>query len=141
MSPTPDQIAEMQKVDASSNPTVLPVGKVTATWTGHILKKDDGKWPDWSYNIDLELSMVQLWEYVFNPPSTPHITYEPHAHHAWTSNNRLTCSFIKWALSSSKQKLCADSWDPVALWAYLKEQHGSAVPVQQVQLLQEALTT
>lgn len=138
---TPEQIADMRKVDNSANPLVIPVGKVTASWTGHILDRDDGKWSDWSYNMDLELSMVQLWEYVFDAPAAPNPTYEPRASRAWMSNNRLACSFIKRALSPSEQKLCTDQWDPVALWAYLKARHGGAVPVQQERLLQEALTT
>lgn len=91
--------------------------------------------------MDLELSMVQLWEYVFDMPAEPNSTYEPHARHTWTSNNCLACSFIKHALSLSEQKLCTNQWDPVALWAYLKDRHGRAIPVQQVCLLQEALTT
>ncbi|KAG5725296.1 Copia protein [Termitomyces sp. T112] len=121
---TTDQIAEMWKVNHSSNPLILPVGKVTTGWTGHILNKDDGKWADWSYSMNLELSMVQLWEYVFSVPVAPHPIYEP-------------CHVI----SPSEQKLCAEEWDPVALWAYLKQRHGGAVLVQQVHLLQEALTT
>ena len=143
MAPTllSEQIAEMRRIDNSSNPSILPVGKVTASWSGHILDKDDGKWLDWSYSMELELSLTQLWECVFNAPDLPHPTYEPRANRAWISNNRLACAFIKRALSPSEQKLCADEWDPVALWAYLKDRHGGAVPVQQVRLLQEALTT
>lgn len=137
---TPDDIAEMRRVDNSANPMVLPVGKVTAAWTGHLLEKDDGKWADWSYNMGLELSMVQLWEYVFNPPATPHQTYEPRAYRALEGNNRLACSFIKRAISAAEQKLCAEEWNPVRLWEHLKGRHGGAVPVQQVRLLQEALT-
>lgn len=139
--PTPDEITEMRRVDNSANPMVLPVGKVTAAWLGHILDKDDGKWVDWSYSMGLELSMVQLWDYVFNPPATPNPTYEPRAYQALMGNNRLACSFVKRALSASEQKLCAEEWDPVKLWEYLKGRHGGAVPVQQVRLLQEALTT
>ncbi|KAG5335146.1 hypothetical protein C0989_002181 [Termitomyces sp. Mn162] len=108
---TSKEITEMHKVDNLLNPLILPMGKVTANWTGHILSKDDGKWTDWSYSMTLELSMVQLWEYVFNAPAAPH------------------------------PKLCADEWNPVALWTYLKQRHGGAIPVQQVCLLQEALTT
>ncbi|KAG6868044.1 hypothetical protein C0995_004391, partial [Termitomyces sp. Mi166 len=78
-----DQIAEMRRIDNSANPLILPVGKVSASWTGHILDRDDGKWLEWSYNMDLELSMVQLWEYVFDAPATPHPTYEPHARRTW----------------------------------------------------------
>ncbi|KAG6863976.1 hypothetical protein C0993_009724 [Termitomyces sp. T159_Od127] len=127
--PMPDKVAEMHRIDGSANPLILPVGKVTTSWTGHILDRDDGKRLEWSYNMDLELSMVQLWEYVFNAPPAPHPTHEPRASRAWINNNRLACSFIKRALSPSEQKLCADQWDPVALWAYLKDRHGGAVPV------------
>ncbi|KAG6869427.1 hypothetical protein C0992_003209, partial [Termitomyces sp. T32_za158] len=90
--------------------------------------------------MKLELSMVQLWEYIFNPPPPPHPTYELRACRAWTSNKRLACAFLKQAISPSEQKLCAEQEDPVELWTYLKDRHGGAVPVKQVRLLQEALT-
>lgn len=136
----PNQIAEMQKVNNSANPLVLPIRKVLVGWAGHILDQDNGKWLEWSYSMDLELSMAQLWEYMFNASTAPHPMYEPHMHCAWGSNNCLACSFIKQALSSLEQKLCANQHDLVALWAYLKDRHGGAVLVQQVCLLQEALT-
>ncbi|KAG5349348.1 hypothetical protein C0989_004447, partial [Termitomyces sp. Mn162] len=40
---TSEQIAKMCKVNNSLNPLVLLVEKVMASWTGHILDKDDGK--------------------------------------------------------------------------------------------------
>ncbi|KAG6885463.1 hypothetical protein C0995_009265 [Termitomyces sp. Mi166 len=133
---TATRIAEMKMVDNGTNPTVLPVGKITSSWTGHILDKDDGKYTDWAYAMKLELTMVQLWDYVFNPPPHPHDMYEPHACHA-----RLACSFLKHVLSAPEQKLCAEEEDPIALLSYLKERHGGAASVKQVCLLQEALTT
>lgn len=77
---TSGKIAEMCQIDNSSNLLILPVGKVMVGWTGHILDRDDGKWADWSYNMNLELLMVQLWEYVFNAPNEPHAIYKPHTH-------------------------------------------------------------
>ncbi|KAG6886498.1 hypothetical protein C0995_007361, partial [Termitomyces sp. Mi166 len=132
---TSDQIAKLSKVDNSMNLLILPVRKVSTTWTGHILDKDDGKWAEWSYKINLELSMVQLWEYVFNTLVAPHSTYEPCASWALVANNHLACSFIKQAISMLEQRLYTDEWDPVALWAYLKQRHGSTMPVQQEALM------
>ncbi|KAG6894921.1 hypothetical protein C0993_010469 [Termitomyces sp. T159_Od127] len=116
---TVNQIAKMKVVNNLTNPTVLPVGKIMSSWSGHILDNDDSKYMDWAYAMKLELTMVQLWEYVFNPPPHPHPEHEPRACH----------------------KLCADEEDPVTLWTYLKERHGGAASVKQVRLLQEALTT
>ncbi|KAG6886627.1 hypothetical protein C0992_003084 [Termitomyces sp. T32_za158] len=138
--PSAERIAEMRTVDNSVNPTVLSVGKITLIWNGHILDKDDGKYAEWAYSMKLELSMAQLWDYVFDPIPSPHPTYEPRAYRSWTSNRHLTCSFLKRALSPSEQKLCAEQEDPEALWSYLRDRHGGAVPVKQVRLLQEALT-
>ncbi|KAG6901037.1 hypothetical protein C0995_001708 [Termitomyces sp. Mi166 len=90
--------------------------------------------------MSLELFMVQLWKYIFNPPATLHQIYEPQAYRALEVNNRLACFFIKRAISASEQKLCVDEWNPVRLWEYLKEQHGGAILVQQICLLQKALT-
>ncbi|KAG6836831.1 hypothetical protein C0991_003635, partial [Blastosporella zonata] len=90
--------------------------------------------------MKLELSMVQLWEYIFDPIIPPDQTYQPRAFRVWTANNRLACSFVKRAISQSEQKLCMDIDNPIELWAYLKGRHGGAVPVKQVRLLQEALT-
>ncbi|KAG5349870.1 hypothetical protein C0989_001490 [Termitomyces sp. Mn162] len=84
--PSTTQIAEMCTVDNGNNPVVLPVRRITSSWSGHILEKDDGKYSDWAYMMKLELSMVQLWDYIFDPPPAPHATYEPRAYHAWTSN-------------------------------------------------------
>ncbi|KAG6882874.1 hypothetical protein C0995_013535 [Termitomyces sp. Mi166 len=137
---TPEVITEMRKVDSSTNPLILPVEKVTSTWSSYILEKDNGQWGEWLYSMTLKLSMVQLWEYVFNQPPPPNAMYEPRANRAWMANNCLACSFVKRALSPSEQKLCAEEWDPMRLWAYLVDQHGGTVPVQQVRLLQEALT-
>lgn len=137
---TATRIAELRLIDNSANPSILPVGKIMSAWSGHILDKDDGKYTDWAYTMKLKLPMVQLWDYVFDPPPPPNPSYEPRAHRAWTSNRRLTCSYIKRAISPAEQKLCTEEEDPVALWAYLKERHGGAVPVKQVCLLQEALT-
>ncbi|KAG5715017.1 hypothetical protein E4T56_gene10377 [Termitomyces sp. T112] len=138
--PSATWIAEMRAVDNSANPTVLPVGKITSSCTGHVLEKDDRKYAEWAYAMKLELSLAQLWDYVFDPMPSPDATYEPRAYCSWTSNRHLACSFLKRALSSSKQKLCTEEEDPGALWVYLKDRHGGAVPVKQVQLLQEALT-
>ncbi|KAG6881379.1 hypothetical protein C0993_001737 [Termitomyces sp. T159_Od127] len=55
----PKQIKEMCCIDNLVNPLVLPVEKVMAIWTGHILDKDDGRWANWLYNMGLKLSMVQ----------------------------------------------------------------------------------
>lgn len=44
-------------------------------------------------------------------------------------------------LSESERNLADDSIDAKALWEYLQTRHGGAGPVQQVRLLQEALTT
>ncbi|KNZ81023.1 hypothetical protein J132_03012 [Termitomyces sp. J132] len=134
------RIAEMRAVENSANPTVLPVGKITSSWTGHVLEKDNGKYTEWAYAMKLKLSLAQLWDYVFDPMPSPDATYEPWAYCLWTSNHRLACSFLKRALSSSKQKLCAEEEDPGALRVYLKDRHGGAVPIKQVRLLQEALT-
>lgn len=123
------RIAEMRLVDNLSNPTVLLVGKITSSWTGHILDKDDEKYTEWAYTMKLKLPMVQLWDYVFDPPTSPHPMYESRAYRAWTSNKRLTCSFIKRAIFPSEQKLCEDMGDPVTLWTYLKERHGGTVSV------------
>lgn len=125
----------MRLLDDSSNPTVISVGKITSSWTGHILDKDDGKYEEWAYTMELELSMVQLWEYIFDPPPSPHPTYEPGAHRAWASNKRLAASFLKRAISPSEQKLCVEREDPVDLWNYLKDRHGGVVLVRQVRLL------
>ena len=86
----PDQIAKMQRVDNLANTLILPVGKVSAGWTGHILDRDDGKWLEWSYSMDLELSMLQLWDNVFDAPAEPHPTYEPCTCHVWTNKGGLT---------------------------------------------------
>ncbi|KAG6874741.1 hypothetical protein C0993_012432, partial [Termitomyces sp. T159_Od127] len=111
-----EQIAEMKRVDSSSNLTMLQLERlITANWIGHILDKDNEKWSEWSYSMTLELSMAQLWEYVYNAPDTSHSIFEPCAHHAWINNN---C-----ALSPFKQKLCTKEWDPVKLWKYLKDRH------------------
>ncbi|KAG5735106.1 Copia protein [Termitomyces sp. T112] len=138
--PSATRIAEMRAVDNSANPMVFPVGKITSSWTGHVLEKDNGKYAEWAYAMKLELLLAQLWDYVFDPMPSPDATYKPQAYCLWTSNCHLACSFLKCALSSSKQKLCAEEEDPGALWIYLKDCHGGAVPVKQVQLLQEALT-
>ncbi|KAG6857851.1 hypothetical protein C0995_004787, partial [Termitomyces sp. Mi166 len=138
---TATRIAEMKMVDNGANPTVLPVRKITSSWTGHILDKDNGKYTDSAYAMKLELTMVQLWDYIFDPPPRPHDMYKPRARRAWASNRQLACSFLKRALSAPEQKLCAEEEDPIALWSYLKERHGGAAPIKQVRLLQEALTT
>ncbi|KAG5732243.1 Copia protein [Termitomyces sp. T112] len=117
--PSATRIAEMQAVDNSANPTVLPVGKITSSWTGHVLEKDNGKYTEWAYTMKLELSLAQLWDYVFDPMLSPDATYKPRAYRLWTLNCRLACSFLKHVLSSSKQKLCTEEEDPGALWEAL----------------------
>ncbi|KAG6872013.1 hypothetical protein C0995_013929 [Termitomyces sp. Mi166 len=112
---TAARIAEMRLVDNPSNLTIIPVRKIISAWSGHILDKDDAKYANWAYAMKLELPMVQLWDYIFNLPSAPHATYKPHAHHAWASKKRLTCLFIKRAISMSEQKLCVDEEDPIVL--------------------------
>ncbi|KAH0579748.1 hypothetical protein H2248_002585 [Termitomyces sp. 'cryptogamus'] len=129
---TATKIAEMRLVDNSSNPIITSVGKITSAWPGHILDKDNGKYIDWAYAMRLELPMVQLWDYIFDPPPAPHTIYEPCIHCAWTSNKCLACSFIKHAILPSEQKLCMDEEDPVVLWKYLEEHHGGAILVKQV---------
>lgn len=62
----PAIINEMCKVSNSANPLIMPVRKVTANWTSHILEKDVSKWEEWSYSMTSELLMAQLWEYIFN---------------------------------------------------------------------------
>lgn len=69
---TSEEIAEMQRIDNSATPIILPARKVSSAWTGHILEKDEGRWDEWLYNMNLELSMAQLWEYVFHQPLPPH---------------------------------------------------------------------
>ncbi|KAG6863029.1 hypothetical protein C0991_008653, partial [Blastosporella zonata] len=130
--PSSEEISEMRRIDNSGNPMVTPVGKITSSWTSHVLEKDDGKYPEWAHSMKLELSMVQLWDYIFDPILSPHPTYQPCAFCAWTANKRLTCSFVKRAISQSEQKLCMDLEDPIKLWEYLKSRHGGAVPVKQV---------
>lgn len=139
--PSATQIVKIRLVDNGNNPIMLPVGRIMASWCGHILEKDDGKYIDWVFAIKLELFMVQLWDYIFDPPSALHATYAPWAYYAWMSNKHQTCAFLKQAISMSERKLCADEEDLVTLWEYLKIWHGGAVPSRQVQLLQEAVTT
>ncbi|KAG6863393.1 hypothetical protein C0991_006216, partial [Blastosporella zonata] len=109
-------IADMQRIDNSGNPIVTPIGKITSSWLSHILEKDDGKYSEWAHSMKLELSMVQLWEYIFDPIIPPHQTYQPRAFRAWTANNRLACSFVKRAISQSEQKLSMDIKNPIELW-------------------------
>ncbi|KAG6886395.1 hypothetical protein C0992_004272, partial [Termitomyces sp. T32_za158] len=129
--PSIERIETMRAVDSSANPTVLPIGRITSPWMGHVLDKDNGKYAKWAYSMKLELSMVQLWDYVFDPIPQPHATYEPRAYQVWTSNRCLACSLLKRAISLSEQKLCAEEDNPETLWSYLKDRHGGAVPVKQ----------
>ncbi|KAG6839677.1 hypothetical protein C0991_000272 [Blastosporella zonata] len=94
MTPTPtdiklttDTILEMQCTANSGNPMVTSVGKITLSWLGHILEKDDRKYLKWAHTMKLELSMVQLWEYIFDPIIPPDQTYQPQAFCMWTANN------------------------------------------------------
>ncbi|KAG6806928.1 hypothetical protein H0H93_002212, partial [Arthromyces matolae] len=132
--PTPltaDSIAEMLKVDNSPHPTILPI-RLTTTYSGPILNLHDVKWEDWAHTMEMELTLNQLWEFVFDPPPTPHEIYQPRAYDAWSDNNHLASAFIKRALSTTEQRLCADEWNPVKLWLYLRERHQEPTTVQQI---------
>ncbi|KAG6874761.1 hypothetical protein C0992_006665 [Termitomyces sp. T32_za158] len=99
------------------------------------------KWTPWSRFMKLELTMSGLYEYIFDPPNVPHRLYEPRAYWNWQLNNWLASSFLLLGLSESECNLADDTLDAKSLWEYLQACHGGAGPVQQVRLLQEALTT
>ncbi|KAG6863792.1 hypothetical protein C0991_003178 [Blastosporella zonata] len=84
--PSSKEILNMQKIDNSGNPMVSPIGKIISSWMGHVLEKDDGKYLEWAHSMKLEMSMVQLWDYIFDPIPSPHPTYQPCTFRAWSAN-------------------------------------------------------
>lgn len=131
--------AEMRRTDNSA-PVISQI-KVSLCYSGELLAKDDGKWTPWSKFMKLKLMMSGLYEYIFDPPDIPHRTFKPCAYCNWNLNDRLACSFLMLGLSKSEHNLASDSISAKELWEYLQARHGGAGPVQQVCLLQEALTT
>ncbi|KAG6875093.1 hypothetical protein C0992_005214, partial [Termitomyces sp. T32_za158] len=115
--------------------------KVSLCYSRELLAKDNGKWTPWLKFMKLKLTMSGLYKYVFDPPDVPHKQFKPRVYLNWQLNNRLALSFLMLELSKSERNLANDSVDVKTLWEYLQMQHGGAGLVQQVHLLQEALTT
>lgn len=128
----------MRKIDSSA-PIITQI-KISLHYAGDLLAKDDGKWTPWSKYMKLELTMGGLYEYIFDTPDIPNQLYEPRAYRNWHWNDRLAKSFLMLGLSESERNLADDMLDAKSLWEYLQARHGGAGPVQQVPLLQEALT-
>ncbi|KAF5375396.1 hypothetical protein D9615_007930 [Tricholomella constricta] len=130
---------EMRRVDNSSACTVSPV-KIALSYKGHLLTKDDGTYTTWARDFENELVMNGLWEYAFDPPLRPHETFEPRAYRNWAHNDRLTCAFIATGVASSERQFISKE-GAKACWLAIKGRHEGSGPVQQVRLLQEALST
>ncbi|KAG6895130.1 hypothetical protein C0992_003035 [Termitomyces sp. T32_za158] len=136
---TESKVIEMRRVDNTT--LVVTQIKVSLRYGGDLLAKDDGKWTPWSKFMRLELTMSGLYKYVFDPPELPHHVHELRAYRNWRLNNCLASSFLMLGLSESERNLADDTVDAKSLWEYLQAGHGGAGLVQQVWLLQEALTT
>ncbi|KAF5386082.1 hypothetical protein D9615_002562 [Tricholomella constricta] len=131
--------AEMRRIDNSSACAISPV-KIALGYKGPLLNKDDGTYTTWARDFENELIMNGLWEYAFDPPLRPHEVYEPRANRNWAHNDRLTCAFIATGVASSERQFISKE-GAKACWLAIRSRHEGSGPVQQVRLLQEALST
>ncbi|KAF5376298.1 hypothetical protein D9615_008559 [Tricholomella constricta] len=130
---------EMRRIDNSSACAISPV-KIALGYKGHLLTKDDGTYTTWARDFENELVMNGLWEYAFDPPLRPDEVYEPRAYRNWAHNDRLICAFIATGVASSEQQFMPKE-GAKACWLAIRGRHKGSGPVQQVRLLQEALST
>ncbi|KAG5725581.1 Copia protein [Termitomyces sp. T112] len=136
---TDAEAVKLRKAD-NTMPAISQI-KVSLRYSGDLLAKDDSKWTPWSKYMKLELTMMGLYEYIFDPPDVSNKLYEPCAHWNWQLNNRLARLYLLMGLSQSERNLADDTIAARSLWDYLQNRHGGAGLVQQVRLLQEALMT
>ncbi|KAF5381068.1 hypothetical protein D9615_004178 [Tricholomella constricta] len=131
--------AEMRRIDNSPGCTITII-KCSTDYKGHLLAKDDGTYTTWARDFENHLVLTGLWEYAFDPPLRPHETHEPRAFRNWNMNDRLTCAFIATGVASAERQFILKE-GAKACWLAIKGRHEGSGPVQQVQLLQEALST
>ncbi|KAF5372337.1 hypothetical protein D9615_009321 [Tricholomella constricta] len=131
--------AEMRRIDNSGACAISPV-KIALGYKGHLLTKDDGTYTTWARDFENELIMNGLWEYAFDPPLRPHEIHEPRAFRNWAHNDCLTCAFIATGVASSEWQFIPKE-GAKSCWLQIRSRHEGSGPVQQVRLLQEALST
>lgn len=110
-------------------------------YSGVKLDKLAGNYTTWVHAMTNHLTLVGLYDYVFQPPPEPTQTIEPTAHKNWTNNNRLTAAIVVGGTSEAEQDFLDIKKGAKACWDSLKERHQKEGRVKQVKLLQTALST
>ena len=112
----------------------------STTYTGPKLDKLMVNYKTWSKSVDLFLTLTGLAGYVKDTVDRPNSS-QPHALANWEANDTLAAALISSTIEPTEWEYIDHDKGAKACWDTLKLRHQSEGLIQQVQLLQEALST